>query len=420
MCFKVIFSAVLSALCVVFAMNIAAFAEPVSSPDETDETVQETEYESGDLSALFHEYSDDLRMEQYSFLDGASFYCTSELSEKGNILPMFSLATDDDDVFITVLCDGEKLPEQNEYLLGSKGAYSVSVEHAMRDGSGTASAHFTAQITDSPVDTDRETIEGRIQLFQSDDGEFSHSFLDGSVLTTDVLDGETINYMPKFDVPEAVMFSLYKDGKAYPVPASGLLTEDGVYNAEFVCVDDDGNAETRYMMFSVFMLPTNRLGIYQPPYGFEIADVRLNGAVLSVDNPGFFKLDEQGTYEIEYTNGEVTRSAELTRDTLPPVLYFNGTSDVIFNERITVSSNEECTYSIKQNGQLIGKEPQLSGAGTFRVSAEDAAGNVTEVRVEILAVSAINPLDFVVVFGILVIAAVLYFIIQKNTRIKVR
>lgn len=404
-----------------FAINTAAFAGPVSNQNEIDEASQETEFEtkSGDLSALSHRYNEDAMMEQYSFSDGASFYCSSALSENENMIPMLALATDDEDVFITVT-GGESLPEQNEYILGDAGTYTVSVVHELRDGSGTAKARFTAEITDAPVETDRVVIEGRISLAQNDDGGFCHKFLDGSVLTADVLDGETISYFPKFDIPDSLMCMLYKDGKAYPVPTSGILTEDGIYNVEFSCADDEGNTEIRYMMFSVFVNPTNRLGIFQPPYGFEITEVTLNDTVLPVENPAFLRFEGQGTYTIEYSNGIVSRSTELVRDTMPPVLYFNGTSDVVFDDRVTVSSNEECTYSVKQNGSLVGNSPQLNGAGTYRVYATDSAGNVTEARVEIRAVSAINPLDFVLVLGALLLAAVIYFIIQKNTRIKVR
>lgn len=419
--FKKLLAAVLSALFAAFSINTAAFANSVNSSDNPSNSSQETEQDekNSDLSALLHGYSEEMMMEQYSFRDGATFYCSAELSEEENNLSMLAIVTNDEDVSIKVTRNGKILPEKKEYLFGDKGTYFVTISHDMRNGAGTAEACFSAEILKTPAESGN-SVEGRVSLETDEDGNFCHKFFEGSVLYVNVLDGETVNYLPKLDIPESVTCTLKRDGKYYPVPTSGILTEDGVYIAEFYCSDDEGNSEKRFMTFSVFMNPTNRLGIIQPPYGFEIMSVKLNEAVLFVENASFFKLDGQGKYHIEYSNGEITRTTELVRDTMPPVLYFNGTSDVVFKDRITVTSSEDCTYSIRQNGQLVGNSPELHGAGTYRVTATDSAGNVTEIRVEILAVSAINPFDFVIIFGALVLAAVIYYIIQKNTRIKVR
>lgn len=420
--FKKFFAAVLSALCVGLSLNTAVYANSADSSDNSGNSSQETEQDekNSDLSALLHGYSEDMMMEQYSFRDGATFYCSAELSEEENNLSMLALVTNDEDVSIKVCCNGELLPEKKEYLFGDKGTYQITVSHVMRNGAGTAVARFGAEISKTPAEPDREVTEGRVSLELTEDGDFRHEFFEGSELFVNVLDGETVNFLPKFDIPESVACSLYRDGKYYPVPSSGILTEDGVYSAEFSCTDDEGNVEKRFMTFSIFMNPTKRLGIFQPPTDFEITSVKLNGNALAVENTNFFKLDGQGEYHIEYSNGEIFRTTELVRDTMPPVLYFNGTSEVVFKDRITVTSSEDCTYSIRQNGQLVGNSPELHGAGTYRVTATDSAGNVTEIRVEILPVSAINPFDFVIIFGVLILAAVIYFIIQKNTRIKVR
>lgn len=418
--FKRIAAAVAFAVCAAFALTGVVFAENTQEPTSTASDTEQGAF-SGDLSALLHGYSEDMMMEQYAFPDGAAFYSSEELSEEENVLSMLALVTNDDDVSIIVTRNGETLSEQTEYLIGDSGSYRVTVSHAMRNGAGTVEARFEADIKNSSSSSsDREVIEGRVSLELAENGDFCHTFFEGSVLTSDVLDGETVDFFPMFEIPDSVVCSLYKDGKSYPMPSSGILTEDGAYNAEFSCVDDEGNMEKRFMAFSVFKKPTNRLGIYQPPMVFEITGVKLNGRVLSVENADYFMLDDEGEYHIEYSNGAVTRSATFVRDTMPPVLYFNGTTDVVFKDRIIVSSSEDCTYSVKQNGQLIGGAPELNGAGTYRVTAADSAGNVTEVRVEILAVSAINPLDFAIIFGVLILAAALYFVIQKNTRIKVR
>ena len=418
--FKRIAAAVAFAVCAAFALTGVVFAENTQEPNSTVSDTEQGDF-SGDLSALLHGYSEDMMMEQYAFPDGAAFYSSEVLSEEENVLSMLALVTEEDDVSIKVTRNGETLPEQTEYLIGDAGSYKVTVSHVMRNGAGTVEVCFAADIKNSSSSSaEQEIVEGRVSLEKSENGYFCHTFFEGSVLSSNVLDGETVSVLPILVIPESVMCSLYKDGKSYPMPSSEIITEDGAYSAEFSCVDDEGNRERRFMAFSVFTQPTNRLGIYQPPSGFEITGVKLNGSVLPIDNADYVLLDGQGEYSIEYSNGTVYRSASFVRDTLPPVLYFNGTSDVVFKDRVIVSSSEECTYSVKQNGQLIGGAPELNGAGNFRVTATDAAGNTVEVRVEIMPVSAISPLDFVIIFGVLALAAALYFVIQKNTRIKVR
>ena len=116
----------------------------------------------------------------------------------------------------------------------------------------------------------------------------------------------------------------------------------------------------------------------------------------------------------------MTRGVLLSRDTVPPVLYFNGTSDIVFTEQVVVTSDTDCTLRVTKNGQIVGNVSELHGSGLYRITATDEAGNITFVRLEIKSVSAINPLDIITIFAALIIAAVVYYIIQKNRRITVR
>ena len=131
-------------------------------------------------------------------------------------------------------------------------------------------------------------------------------------------------------------------------------------------------------------------------------------------------LNGEGNYFIEYTDGSISRGVFLSRDTVPPVLYFTGTSDIVFREQVIVSSDTDCTLRVTKNGQIVGNVSELHGSGIYRITATDKAGNITSVRLEIKSVSAINPLDIIIIFTALIAAAVVYFIIQKNRRITVR
>ena len=171
---------------------------------------------------------------------------------------------------------------------------------------------------------------------------------------------------------------------------------------------------------TTFTKPTNRLGIYQPPYGYELSAVTLNGEEMPISDKSYIVLDGEGEYYIEYKNGTTTKSVSLTRDTVPPVIYLNGTTNVVFTESVFVSSDTDCTFRVTKNGQTLGEITELSGAGIYRVTATDTAGNIASVRVEIKALSAINPIDIIIIVAALAAAAAAYFIVQKNRKITVR
>lgn len=375
---------------------------------------------SADLSLVQSSYDSETMMYYYSFPDGAAFYSSQKLSEEKNNSDVFLVGTEDDDVSILVYGGGKFLEQSAEYFLTEDGAYEVTVSHSLREGGGSVQARFRAAVGEQVGESETVAISGRVELEHADGNNFRHRFIDGSELITNVLDGETVNFLPKLSIPENIICTMKRDGSVVSVPSSGLITENGAYSLEFACYSEDGGSEKRFLSFSLFSAPTNRLGIYQPPFGYELSSVSLNGVDIPVADRSFILLDGEGEYQIEYENGSVSRSVSLVRDTVPPVLYFNGTSDIVFTENVVVSADTPCTFRVLKNGQVLGNVSELTGSGVYRVIASDEAGNMTSVRVEIKAVSAINPLDIIIVFGMLAIAAGIYFFVQKNTRMKVR
>ena len=77
-------------------------------------------------------------------------------------------------------------------------------------------------------------------------------------------------------------------------------------------------------------------------------------------------------------------------------------------------------YTIYKNGQPTDNSPTLTGTGVFRIYAEDAAGNKSSYRVEIKAVSAVNPMNFVVIGAVLAAGCVTYFMWNKKHKTRVR
>ena len=414
MSFKRAFSMLSILVLAAFSLNIQCFAEA------SDPAWEEKPNFSSDLSLVERSYDDEAMIYWYTFPDGAKFYSSERLTDSDNLVSVMLVGSEDDDISIFVNSGSGFLEQTQEYFLTEYGSYEVTVSHELRTGSGSVQARFSAVIGEQPADTKKQVISGRCELENIDGSTFRHSFINGSEFITNVLDGETVSFIPKLSIPEAVICTVTRDGNLYSMPSSGLVTEDGAYTIEFSCFDNDGNMEKRYFSFNLFTKPTNRLGIYQPPRGYELSSVTLNGESIPLADKFHVVLNGEGNYFIEYTDGSISRGVFLSRDTVPPVLYFNGTSDIVFREQVIVSSDTDCTLRVTKNGQIVGNVSELHGSGIYRITATDKAGNITSVRLEIKSVSAINPLDIIIIFTALIAAAVVYFIIQKNRRITVR
>ena len=407
MSFKKAFSALVVSVLTAFLLGFECFADTESSSF------------SSDLSLVSRSYDEETMMYFYTFPDGASFYASESLTDGENSTSILLVGSEEDDISILVNSGGF-LEQASEYFLTENGAYEVTVSHILRNGSGSVQARFGVTISEQSVTPEEKQITGRVVLESIDGENFRHTFINGTEFVTNVLDGETVNFIPKLSIPESVVCSMTRDGNVFSVPTSGLITEDGAYKMELSCLNDEGKMEKRFFSFNLFASSTNRLGIFQPPYGFELTSVKLNGESVPLENKNFAVLNGEGEYFVEYKNGTTTRSVMLSRDTTPPVLYFNGTTDVVFSEKVVVTSDTECTFRVTKNGQILGSVTELLGAGIYRITATDKAGNTSSARVEIKAVSAINPLDFIIIFGVLLIGGLVYFFVQKNRKMTVR
>lgn len=360
----------------------------------------------------------------YSFEDNASFSVTSLLSAE-NTLPYLWIATEDDDVQIKITRDGEAYAYSPTSVINAEGRYSVTVSHILRGNEEPVEVTFSADITDTQdILTDGsggtipEPIEGRLEL-ESESGKLYHEFIGGARMESSVLDGETVSTSVRLTVPDEMIVSATRDGENYTFPSNGIIDEDGRYKLTLTCADKNGGMEKRTMEFRICAEPTNSLGIFQPPYNAELVSAELDGAELEL--PGnFVNCEKDGRYVFTYEYGGLRRSAAVNVDTRAPVLKFNGTDDISFMEQVTVTSDSPCTYTIYKNGQPTDNSPTLTGTGVFRIYAEDEAGNKSSYRVEINAISAVNPMNFVIIGSVLAAGGAAYFVWNKKRRIKVR
>ncbi len=367
-------------------------------------------------TAVSMSYSTETGMYIYSFEDGCGFQASEELYGGEVTTSALWLATEDEDVEIRVTLDGMPFAYSPTTVLDTEGDYSIQIYHRHAD---SESVSYAVKIA-APEDIDLGQAvgtEGRLELTPDSEG-FYYDFSGAGRMSSNVLDGETVGFPVRLTVPDDLYCTVTRDGAVYSLPKNGIITENGSYSLELTDYSADGSVETRFFGFTVYIGETGRLGVYHPPLGWSLVSVTRSGEPQQ-HSADMFRFTRDGEYLITYTDGEGERSVTLVRDTAPPVLYFNGGGSRIFDEAVAVTTDTPCTVTVEKNGMPV-SGTMLKGTGIYRVTAVDAAGNSTSARVEIQAVSAFNPMNFAVIFGGAAIAAIVYFIVQKNKKPVVR
>lgn len=384
-------------------MPVTAYAETVESSDIMLEL-------NDDVSIS---YDVDSQLYTYFFKDGASFTASEDLSLGPVTTVVLMLFTDDESVDIMLTCDGKPYAYEGDALIDESGEYRITITHTLPDGEQVALDYSVKIITYDEMEESvgNSTETGRIEL-QMADGGYSASFGDQGKVFCSVADGELSAVPVKLTVGEMLGCTVVRNGSKYAFPSDGLFTEDGMYSVTLTAVYDDG-IEIRYLSFAVCTVPSPLLGIYFPPYGYEIDGVLLDGEEYPFGK-SVCRFTEDGSYQISYNNGKEHKMTVLTRDTTPPVLYFNGGSELVFEDDVEVSADAPCTITIYKNGENIYNDTVLRGNGIYRITATDDAGNATTARVEITAPSAVNPMLFAFIGAAAIVGIVVYVIREKK------
>ena len=389
-----------------------AFAESMDILSST--TAVETE---NGPSVVFDEEN---QMYRYSFSEESEFWSSELLSDTGITASAFLITTESPDIMMTATKNGEPFDLSSYPVLSEMGVYIITVTYAPAE-SDTRQLVYEVEIAPPDEVVNGETTEniyGRLETANDGDG-YSYSFGDVGKVWINVLDGETVSTPVKILADEYLYCTVKRDGAVYSLPQNGVINEDGAYSATITASHSDGTLETRVIAFNVYINETNRLGIYQPPLGYSIENVLLDGEEYPFTD-SYCYFSDDGEYSVTYSNGKNTLTVLLTRDTTAPVLFFNGSSDIVFDTDVTVTADTPCTITVQKNGMPESNDITLSGSGIYRVTAVDKAGNTTSIRIEINSASMAEPLAVAVILTGIIIAALIYYIIQKNKRPVVR
>lgn len=401
--------------CKLFALLMAALLlfVPVSAYAETMESTGGVVITPTGGTAMT--YDSGSGMYTYYFGDGSGFTASADLSSGDAFTFVLMIFPNDDNVDIIITKNGELYDYDPDALISESGVYNVTVLHTHENGElETLNYSVTVQDPSEIAENmEKNTVTGRIQL-TSDSGGYSCSFEGLGEVFCSVADGEFSAAAVRLTVDELLGCDITRNGESYAYPANGLFTEDGVYNAIISAVYEEGGMELRYLSFAVFTKPSAALGIYFPPYGYKLDGVLLDGEEYPFSEE-LCRFTRDGRYQISYNNGSEYKMTVLQRDTTPPVLYFNGGSELVFAEDVQVTTDGPCTLEIYKNGgDNIYESTTLRGNGIYRIIATDSAGNTTTARVEITAPSAINPMLFAGIGAVVLTGSLIYIIAEKK------
>ena len=232
-------------------------------------------------------------------------------------------------------------------------------------------------------------------------------FIDRSVDVTpsrEVVFGQIISESISFSFGEPVTAFLKKDG-AENLYTRGDISEPGEY--ELSAKDELGNEK----IYSWVIVP-QRAREYSIKVGDFFVAVAKDGLVYSAAvNAGILKLNETGTYTLEFNNATARWSLNLEVDRVNPSVEIENTGKSV---KISNPNKDGVTYTLYLNGAKkafnLSKIAELTEKGKYRLVCEDELGNVSEYDFELNYLGGTTVILIVVVCVLVaggVVAAVL-------------
>ncbi|MCR5177847.1 MAG: hypothetical protein K6C95_02555 [Lachnospiraceae bacterium] len=224
--------------------------------------------------------------------------------------------------------------------------------------------------------------------------------------------------------------SVIKDGETQSPGDDGsyFFRDHGHYS--FIVYEEE--AEAREFLSGSFRIVSPQVPVtdsyFRAPEGYQLSEVRVGGAPVSVSDVRWAELSGDGLYEItcEASNRGTSLPDSIrttfVRDTTPPVIEWEGeVVDGRFRGSVYYSLPQPDTeVSIFYNGQpAISETHVLAATGNYYITATDPAGNV---RVYSFVLEQSVNLPWMVIFAVLgvffVIALILVATSGRGMRVR--
>ncbi|MBD5584504.1 MAG: leucine-rich repeat domain-containing protein [Clostridia bacterium] len=221
--------------------------------------------------------------------------------------------------------------------------------------------------------------------------------------------GQIIAESVSFLFGEPVTAFLQKDG-VENFYTRGSISEPGEYKLKVA--DEFGNEKS----FSWVIVP---------PRAREYA-IKLDGLLVAVEKDGqvystavtdgYMKLDETGTYRIEFNGGISSWTLNIEVDRVTPTVEIENTGKSV---KISNPNKDGITYTLYLNGEKksfnLSKVAELTDKGNYRLVCEDELGNVSEYEFELQYMGG-TTIILIIVACIFVTGAVVAIVIMRFKR----
>ena len=279
------------------------------------------------------------------------------------------------------------------------------------------------------IDMDRYSeVTGLSSFYDSSSGLFKNELLTGAAFYTNVPNGMVTNSAVRMDTADEIQFTVLKDGEALEYVPGMVFEEAGSYmiypsQNTTVYLGEYGIDKRPQFHFRIVTGPIRDMGIFNAPQDYEIQEVTLDGRPVT---DGVFtdycSLSEDGEYKIRlsHKDGETSDlTTTFVKDSIQPRFVLSREkSTVYFHYR----SSDIVSCRLYRNGELVSDQQipsEVSGSGSYRLEAYDAAGNMASSEFQIdyhFNTGAI----IVILLVVTLIAALVVFLKRARSQVRVR
>lgn len=228
-------------------------------------------------------------------------------------------------------------------------------------------------------------------------------------VTTNFLNGQSVNFRPKFTVNEEISYSLALNGVTVEYKLNDELIEKGEYTIWFT--DKQNNA---LIMNFIYIGNSKKQQIcdWQLPDRYDGYVVRLDGISLDIesDESGRLRLHMDGLYDIEINvDGKIYQYSVRIIATPPKITLSGVGTELKTKDKVNILSTSD--YIVYHNGIELGKPSTVTEPGKYKIVATDEVGNVKILEFEIQY--SLNPSSILLVIMTSIISLIAFILIIR-------
>ena len=261
--------------------------------------------------------------------------------------------------------------------------------------------------------------EGRISIGSAEYDTKQKKFvyrMNSQEIFTNLPDGIVTTGTFSAEVPGGMAARLFRDGVELPDADLSAVTEPGKYILMF------GNNSSDSMKFTILSDVTGVVREYVLPTGFTLTSVTYNGEPVEQASTYIADLSGEGRYEIRYgcAKADLSYALNVTVDHTAPTLKLEAVQDGYAAGPVDISDLEQNTrISILLNGEPLGYSKELTKSGTYQITLQDAAGNITTYHFVIRVYFNFNTFVFLFIL-VGVLAALTVYLVLSRKKLRIR